>query len=88
MHVVLKGLLPVLALVAAWSLGAWWSPPPAGAQAPAPAQAQAPAPASATGATRIAFIDSQRVVARSAAGRSRPRRPRAREGRHAEEARW
>ena len=55
---VLKGLLPGLALVAAWSLGVWWSPLPAGAQAPAPA----------TGATRIAFIDSQRVVARSAAG--------------------
>ncbi len=64
MRVVVKGLIPVLALVAAWSLGAWWSPLPAGAQAPAPA----PAPAPATGATRIAFIDSQRVVARSAAG--------------------
>ena len=64
MRVVVKGLIPVLALVAAWSLGAWWSPLPAGAQAQAPAQAPAPA----TGATRIAFIDSQRVVARSAAG--------------------
>ena len=64
MRVVVKGLIPVLALVAAWSLGAWWSPLPAGAQAQAPA----PAPAPATGATRIAFIDSQRVVARSAAG--------------------
>jgi outer membrane protein len=60
MRMVLKGLLPVVALVAAWSLAAWWSPLPAGAQAPAPA--------SAVGATRIAFIDSQRVVARSAAG--------------------
>jgi len=64
MRVVVKGLIPVLALVAAWSLGAWWSPLPAGAQAQAPA----PAPVPATGATRIAFIDSQRVVARSAAG--------------------
>jgi outer membrane protein len=64
MRVLLKGLLPVLALVAVWSLGAWWSPLPAGAQAPA----QAPTPALATGATRVAFIDSQRVVARSAAG--------------------
>ena len=64
MRVVVKGLIPVFALVAAWSLGAWWSPLPAGAQAQAPA----PAPAPATGATRIAFIDSQRVVARSAAG--------------------
>jgi outer membrane protein len=64
MRVVVKGLIPVLALVAAWSLGAWWSPLPAGAQAQAPA----PAPPPATGATRIAFIDSQRVVARSAAG--------------------
>lgn len=58
MRMVLRGLLPVAALVAAWFLGAWWSPLPAGAQAPAPA----------VGATRIAFIDSQRVVARSAAG--------------------
>ena len=62
MRMVLKGLLPVLALAVAWSLGAWWSPLPAGAQA------QAPAPAPTVGATRIAFIDSQRVVARSAAG--------------------
>jgi len=64
MRMVLKGLLPVAALLAAWSLVAWWSPLPAGAQAQAPA----PAPAPAVGATRIAFIDSQRVVARSAAG--------------------
>lgn len=63
MRMVLKGLLPALALVGAWSLVAWWSPLPAGAQAQAPA----PAPA-VVGATRIAFIDSQRVVARSAAG--------------------
>lgn len=64
MRVVLKGLLPILALVTAWSLGVWWSPLPAGAQAPA----QAPSPAPTPGVTRIAFIDSQRVVARSAAG--------------------
>ena len=58
MRMVLKGLLPVVVLGAAWFLGAWWSPLPAGAQAPAPA----------VGGTRIAFIDSQRVMARSAAG--------------------
>ena len=62
MRMVMKGLLPVAGLLAAWSLVAWWSPLPAGAQAPAPA------PAPAVGATRIAFSDSQRVVARSAAG--------------------
>ena len=37
-RMVLKGLLPVVSLVAAWSLGVWWSPLPAGAQAQAPAR--------------------------------------------------
>ena len=60
MRVMLKVVLPVavLAVTAAWGVGVRWTPPPADAQSPPPAAA----------ATRVGFIDTQRVMAKSAAG--------------------
>lgn len=58
MRGMVKTVLPLMLLGAAWVVGAGWTPR---------ADAQAPAPA-ATGAGRVAFIDTQRVMARSAAG--------------------
>lgn len=58
MRVMVKAVLPVVMLAAAWAVGAWWTPPPAGAQAAAPAATN----------SRVGFIDTQRVMARSAAG--------------------
>jgi len=60
MRVMLKAVLPVavLAATAAWGVGVRWTPPPADAQSPPPAAA----------ATRVGFIDTQRVMAKSAAG--------------------
>jgi outer membrane protein len=58
MRVMVKAVLPVVMLAAAWAVGAWWTPPPARAQSAAPAAANA----------RVGFIDTQRVMARSAAG--------------------
>jgi outer membrane protein len=58
MRVMVKAVLPVVMLAAAWAVGAWWTPPPAGAQATAPAATN----------SRVGFIDTQRVMARSAAG--------------------
>jgi outer membrane protein len=58
MRVMVKAVLPVVMLAAVWVVGAWWTPPPAGAQAAAPAATN----------SRVGFIDTQRVMARSAAG--------------------
>lgn len=58
MRVMVKAVLPVMMLVAASAVGAWWTPPPARAQSAAPAVTNA----------RVGFIDTQRVMARSAAG--------------------
>jgi outer membrane protein len=58
MRVMVKAVFPVVMLAAVWAVGAWWTPPPAGAQAAAPAATN----------SRVGFIDTQRVMARSAAG--------------------
>jgi outer membrane protein len=58
MRVMVKAVLPVVMLAAVWVVGAWWTPPPAGAQAAAPAATN----------SRVGFIDTQRVMTRSAAG--------------------
>ncbi|OGK88550.1 MAG: hypothetical protein A2X52_18210 [Candidatus Rokubacteria bacterium GWC2_70_16] len=54
MRTVLKGSLPLLALAAGWLAGAAWSATPVLAQSGQ--------------ATRVAFVDVQRVLARSSAG--------------------
>jgi outer membrane protein len=53
-----KTVVPLMLVGATWGMWAAWTPR---------ADAQAPAPASA-GAGRVAFIDTQRVMAKSAAG--------------------
>jgi outer membrane protein len=58
MRVMVKAVLPVVMLAAACAVGAWWTPPPARAQTAAPAATN----------PRVGFIDTQRVMARSAAG--------------------
>jgi outer membrane protein len=58
MRVMVKAVFPVVMLAAVWAVGAWWTPPPASAQAAAPAATN----------SRVGFIDTQRVMARSAAG--------------------
>jgi outer membrane protein len=58
MRVTLKTVLPVAVLVAAWALGTWWTLLPARAQTAAPAATN----------SRVGYIDTQRVMARSAAG--------------------
>ena len=58
MRVMVKTVLPLVLVGAAWGMWAAWTPR---------ADAQAPAPA-APAVGRVAFIDTQRVMAKSAAG--------------------
>jgi outer membrane protein len=58
MRVMLKTALPIAVLAAGWALGAWWTPLPARAQPATPA----------TTNSRVGYIDTQRVMAKSAAG--------------------
>jgi outer membrane protein len=59
MRVTVKAVLPLMLLGAAVALAAGWTPR---------ADAQTPAPAATAGASRVAYIDTQRVMARSVAG--------------------
>lgn len=58
MRVMLRTVLPIAVLAAGWAVGAWWTPLPARAQSAAPAATNA----------RVGYIDTQRVMAKSAAG--------------------
>lgn len=59
MRVMVKAVLPLMVLGTAVALAAGWMPR---------ADAQTPAPAAAAAGSRVAYIDTQRVMARSVAG--------------------